>query len=181
MANIDRGGLKFVKSLHGNPYPQVYTITPGAEDYYRGDVITITTAGVAAKSASGDATMLGVVVGFGKIDDYTGDVATMFDPDDLEKEFFDTSADTEADYRLFYVPINGNVFEVQTASALGYTAGDTADLATTAPAGSSSYEITTTSNADVTIIEVPSRVDNDTSLANYKCWVVFNAGAAKVS
>jgi hypothetical protein len=176
MANVDRpNGFRFVKSSTGAVVPVIRTVgVADSADIWRGDAIALS-SGLATEAASGD-TILGVAIGFGKIDPTTGSVSTMMDPDERTIQYYDDSNSTHTDYVVFYIPAEGNIFEVQTATALTIAVGATADLLPTngsTTTGISAHEITTSSNADVEVVQIPDLPDNDNTLVNGRYWVQF--------
>ncbi len=177
MANVDRAdGFKFVKTMGGVATAQVRTMPAGNVDFHRGDSISVGAAGVAAVSATNDADFLGVVQGWGKKDPVSGSVSSMVDPANLEMVFFDASAVTNTDYVLYYIPFEGNIFEVQTNADLDFVVGSPCDVAITAgntTTGNSGHEVGTNTNTDFHVIELMDRVDNDNSLANARVLVAL--------
>ena len=176
MANPDRpSGFRPVKTLTGAPMSSMIRsigVTDGA-DMFVGDMLTLT-SNLAAVSASNDSTFLGVAVGFGKKNPATGEWDSAYNPDNLTTLYYDDSANTHTDWRVFYVPAEMAVFEVQSASDLDLAVGDTCDLLATAgntATGRSNHEVTTSSNTDFTVVEIPSYPDNDSTLANTRYWV----------
>ena len=177
MANPDRPrGFTPVKTLSGGPVAGTVRsvgVTDGA-DMFIGDLLTLT-SNLAAVAASNDSTFLGVAVGFGKVGDMSGEYAGAYNPDNLNTpQYYDDSANTHTEWRVFYVPAEDAIFEVQSASDLDLAVGDTADLLATGGStttGRSAQEITTSSNTDVTVVEIPRYPDNDSTLANTRYWV----------
>jgi hypothetical protein len=178
MANADRpNGFKPVHTLSGAPVSGMTRsigVTDGA-DMFVGDVVNLA-SGLAAVGATNDASLLGVVVGFAKKDDLTGSIgAGPANPSDLSILYYDDSASTHTDFVCIYVPVDDVVFEAQTATALTLAVGDTCDLLATAgevTSGRSRQEITTNTNADFTVVEVPDLVDNDNTLVWGRYWVM---------
>lgn len=176
MANPDRPrGFTPVKTLTGAPWTSCVRsvgVTDGA-DMFIGDMLTLT-SNLAVVSASNDSAFLGVAVGFGKKDAATGTWASAYNPDNLTTLYYDDSASTHTDWRVFYVPAEMCIFEVQSASDLDYAVGSTCDLLATAgntTTGRSQQEVTTSSNTDFMIVEIPNYPDNDSTLANTRYWV----------
>jgi hypothetical protein len=166
MANLDRpNGLKPVKTLSGAAWKGAVRsigVADGA-DIFVGDPINLE-SGLAAPGATNDAAFLGVAVGFGKF--VEGLPVSAFDPANLDNRFYDDSASTHTEWCCFYVPADDMVFEAQTATALTMVVGDTCDLSYTAGnavTGISACELTTNSNADFTVVEIPRLIDNDTT------------------
>ncbi len=180
MANIDRpNGFRPVKTFSGAPVTSLIRaigVADGA-DIYVGDAISLA-SGLGAPSATNDSAILGVAVGFGKFDKDGRTPLGMFNPENLNStgKFYDDSASTHTEWCVYYVPADDVIFEVQTATALTKVPGDTADLATgagSATTGQSIMEITTASNNDVTIVEVPNIVGNDPTTVWGRYWVMF--------
>jgi hypothetical protein len=149
-------------------------VTDGA-DMFIGDALNLA-SGLAAVAASNDASFLGVAVGFGKKNSMSQLVGGPFNPADLNTLYYDDSANTHTDWVVFYVPADDGVFEAQTATALTKVIGDTVDLLATAGStttGISAQEITTSSNADFTVVGLPSYPDNTNTLVWGRLWVMF--------
>ena len=178
MANPDRpSGFKLVASLTGAPVSSMIRsvgITDGT-DLFVGDVINIT-SNLAKVGATNDATFVGVCVGFGKVDAMSGSYASAYNPDNLTTIYYDDSASTHTEWRAFYVPIDGNVFEVQSDTDLDLAVGDACDLlATTAGStvtGISGQQVGASTNADFHVVDIPDYPDNDSTLANTRYHVV---------
>jgi hypothetical protein len=180
MANVDNpDGFRPIKTLNGMPLSgMVRAVTPGADDLYIGDPITIT-AGVAVQAAV-EGVVAGVIVGFGG-DDIEGNVLG-YNPDNLTKRWFDTSADTEADWTVWYVPAEGILFEAQFDDTEDIVIGEGYDM-TVADAGNtttgrSAFEIdgnAKTNDGDVVVIEFPRgpKYDQTSGEANKRVWVSF--------
>ena len=177
MANVDRpNGFKVVKTLSGAPITSMMRsigVTDGA-DMFVGDIINLA-SGLAAVGATDDAALMGVAMGFGKKDAMSQQVSGPFNADSLMTRYYDDSASTHTDWVVYYVPIMDVVLEAQTATALTKLVGETVDLLATAgdtTTGQSRQEITTSSNADFTVVEIPSYPDNDPTLVWGKYWVM---------
>jgi len=174
MANPDRpSGFRFIKTNGGVATAQVRAIgiTSGTS-MFRGDLVSLT-SNLAAVAATNSATILGVVVGFGKKDPLTGSIGSMNDPDNLEVGYFKSSY-TSTDYVVFYVPVQNNLFEVQTSTVVTLLPGDNCDLVATAgdtATGQSQQEVTSSTNADFQVVQNPEYVDNDNTLVNARVWV----------
>lgn len=175
MANPDRpSGFRPVKTISGAPVAGTIRsvgVTDGA-DMFIGDMLTLT-SNLAAVSASNDSAFLGAAVGFGKVTDQ-GEYASAFNPADLTTLYYDDSASTHTQWRVFYAPADDCIFEVQSASDLDLAVGDTCDLLATGGStttGRSQQEVTTSSNTDFTVVEIPAYPDNDSTLANTRYWV----------
>lgn len=183
MANADRpNGFKPVKTISGAPLSgtiRAIGVADGA-DLYVGDPINLE-SGLAAPGAANDTGFLGVVVGFGKFDKDGKTPLGPFNPANLNSDglWYDDSASTHTDWVCYYVPADDVVFEAQTATALTLVVGDTCDLsyaAGSATTGQSACELTTNSNADFTVVEVPKYVDNDPTAVWGRYWVMFTRG-----
>ncbi len=178
MANSDRpNGFVPVKTLSGGPWTGLIRTIGVAdlEDIFVGDMINLE-SGLADPMATNDADILGAVVGFGKLDPMTGRVNGAFgDPSNLDTIYYDDSASTNTDYVAFYVPADDVLFEVQTATALTLAVGATCDLSDAAgdtKVGISRQEITTSTNADFMVVEVPDIIGNDNTLVWGRYWVM---------
>lgn len=177
MANPDRpNGFKFIKTKSGAPISGMVRsvgVTDGT-DIFVGDLLTLT-SGLAAVAASNDAALLGVAVGFGKVDAASGEFAGAYNPDNLTTLYYDDSASTHTEWRVFYVPADDAIFEVQSALDLDLVVGSPADLsvaiAGNTTTGISGQEITTSANTDVIVVEIPAYPDNDSTLINTRYWV----------
>ena len=180
MANTDRpDGFLPVKTLTGAPLTSVMrSVVPGTDDIFIGDPISITSGAAVQMAVEG--ICAGVCVGVGTIDNEGN--AFMFDPNNLSKRFFDTSADTEADYRIFYVPAEDAIFEAQSDGTTDLVIGEAQDMLATdgnQTSGQSQMEINDdalTNDGDVTVVEIPTgpKYDNTASEANRRYWVKFN-------
>jgi len=180
MANPNRAGFKFVKTLSGSPASGMMReigIADG-DDMYIGDAFTIT-AGLATDLAV-EGTVAGVVVGVGKKNDMTGNAGGAHNPDTLMTRWYDDSANTHTEWVLYYIPAEGNVFEVQGDGATELVIGEPQDItvvAGSATTGISGQEIDVdalSNDGDITVVEKPVKADNDYTLTNAKYWVVFN-------
>jgi hypothetical protein len=177
MANVDRpNGFRPIKFTSGAPWTgqmRAIGVTDSA-DMFVGDFISLT-SGLAAVSATNDATLLGVAMGFGKRDPNTGYIASAADPTQLEQIYYDDSASTHTDYVVFYVPARDMIFEVQ--SAVDFSAslpGALVDLLATGgdtATGRSLQEITTDSNHDFVIVEKPEGPGTDQTLIHANIYV----------
>lgn len=173
MANPDKPrGFKFVKSLSGAPVSAMARsigVTSGT-DLFVGDLLQVT-SNLAAVGAPGSTTFLGVAIGFGKVSSMQGEYGGAFNPDNLTTLYYDDSASTSTEWRVWYIPVDDAVFEVQTDSTTsGLAIGDACDMvATTAGStvtGRSGQELDASSNADMHVVDVPPYPDNDASLVN---------------
>ena len=168
MANVDRpNGFQLVRTFSGAPVSSlVRTIgVTDAVDLFVGDIVNLE-SGLAAIGATNDAAFLGVVIGFGKVDG-EGVPLGPYNPDALTTTYYDDSASTHTEWVAYYIPVQDAIFEAQTATALTLAVGDTCDLLATAgdtASGRSRQEITTNTNADFTVIEIPKIVGNDPTL-----------------
>ena len=183
MANVDRpNGFRPVKTLSGAPWASLIRTVGVAdgEDIFIGDIVNLE-SGLADPGATNDAALLGVAVGFGKVDG-DGNPLGPFNPDDLSKRYYDDSASTHTEWVCYYVPVGDVIFEAQTATALSLVVGGTCDLADAtgdSTSGISRQEITTSTNADFTVVEIPKYVDNDHTAVWGRYWVmVTNAEQA---
>lgn len=179
MANIDRpNGLRPVKTFSGAPWTAMVRATGVADgaDIFVGDPVNLE-SGLAAPGATNDASFLGVAVGFAKKDSFSAEaIGGNFNPSDLMTRYYDDSASTHTDWICFYVPADDVLFEAQTATALTLVVGDTCDLSYTAGStttGISACELTTSSNADFTVVEIPKYADNDATAVWGRYWVMF--------
>lgn len=180
MANVDRpNGFKFVKTISGAPVTAMIRAIGVADgtDIFVGDAISLA-SGLGAVSATNDTAILGVAVGFGKFDKDGRTPLGPFNPANLNSTgmFYDDSASTHTEWCVYYIPADDAVFEVQTATALTKVPGDTMDLSATAGStttGQSAHEATTSSNADLTVVEVPNLVGNDPTAVWGRYWVMF--------
>jgi hypothetical protein len=175
MANKDRpNGFTPVKTFSGAPVSALVRtigVTDGV-DLFVGDLLNLE-SGLAAIGATNDTAFLGVAVGFGKVDG-DGNPLGPYNPADLSTTYYDDSASTHTEWVCYYVPVGDAIFEVQTATALTLVVGGTADLLATAgntSTGRSQQEITTSSNADVEVVEIPKIVGNDPTAVNGRYWV----------
>lgn len=176
MANQDRpNGLRPVKTFSGCCYTSMIRaigVADGA-DIFVGDPVNLA-SGLAAPGATNDAAFLGVAVGFGKI--VNGIPTGPFNPDNLGKRYYDDSESTHTEWCCFYVPADDVIFEAQTATALTLVVGGTCDLLYTAgntTSGISACELTTNSNADFTVVEIPNLADNDPTAVWGRYYVQF--------
>ena len=172
MANPDTpNGFKLVASLTGAPISSLMRsigVTDGA-DIFKGDLISLA-SGLGVVSATNDATILGVAMGFGKVSDMSGEYASAYNPDDLTTIYYDDSANTHTEWRVFYVPIDGAIFEVQSDTDLDLLRGAACDLLKTTSGstvtGISGDQIGASTNADFHVVDIPAYPDNDSNLAN---------------
>jgi uncharacterized protein with ACT and thioredoxin-like domain len=178
MANVDRpNGFYPVRTLSGAPMTSLIRAVGVADsaDIFVGDPVTLT-SGLAAPSATNDSAILGIAVGFGKFDKDGKTPLGPYNPGNLMKRFYDDSESTHTEWVCYYVPADDLVFEAQTATALTKVVGDTIYILYTAGSqttGISACEITTNSNADVTVIQIPLYPDNDHTLVWGRYHVMF--------
>jgi len=178
MANPDRPrGFTPIHMLSGAPWAgnvRSVGVTDGT-DIFIGDLISLI-SNLGAVSTTDDATFLGVAVGFGKKDPASGQFGGAYNPDNLTTLYYDDSANTHTDWRVFYVPVDDMVFEVQSNADLNAAVGDPVDLVATAGSvatGRSNQEVGTNTNTDMRIVEIPAYPDNDSTLANTRYWVTI--------
>lgn len=179
MANVDRpNGFKPVKTLSGRPWESAvrYIGVADGADIFLGDALNLE-SGLGAQAATNDAAVLGVAVGFGKVD-ADGIPLGPFNPDDLGKRYYDDSASTHTEWVVYYVPAEDVVFEIQTSAADTLVVGETIDFVVgtgSATTGRSAMEINggVATNADLTVVEVPKYPDNDQTAAFGRYWVMF--------
>jgi hypothetical protein len=179
MANTDNpDGFRPVKTLDGSPLSgMLRAVTAGADDLFIGDAISIT-AGVAVQAAV-EGIVAGVIVGFGGFDNEGNPLA--FNASDLEKRWFDTSADTEADWSVWYVPAENVLFEAQFDDSEDIVIGEGYDLIIadgSSTTGRSAMEIdgnAKTNDGDVVVVEKPTgpKYDQTSGVANKRVWVSF--------
>jgi len=180
MANPDRpSGFKLVKTKSGAPMSSVVRsigVTDGT-DIFKGDLLSLT-SNLAAVAATNDATFLGVAVGFGKVN-ATGDYTSAYNPDNLMTTYYDDSASTHTEWRVFYVPVDDGIFEVQSDTDLDLAVGDPCDLLTTTSGstttGISGQQIGANTNTDMHVVDIPSYPDNDSTLANTRYHVAITS------
>ena len=177
MANVDRpNGFRPVKTLSGAPVSSMIRSIGVAdgEDIFVGDILNLE-SGLADPGATNDTDFLGVAIGFAKKDSMSQEVGGNFNPSDLSVRYYDDSANTHTDWVVLYVPVEDVIFEAQTDTASTFAVGDTCDLADAAGdtvTGISRQEITTSTNADFTVVEHPKYPDNDRTLVNGRYWVM---------
>lgn len=178
MANVNRpNGFRFVKTFSGAPVTgliKVIGVADGA-DIFVGDPINLE-SGLAAPGATADTDILGVAIGFGKFAADGKTPSGPFNPDSLTTRYYDDSASTHTEWCCFYISADDAVFEAQTATALTLVPGSTCDLSYTAGStttGISACEITTSSNAELTVVEVPVLADNTPTLIYGRYYVMI--------
>lgn len=180
MANVDRpNGFKAVKTVSGAPVTGLIRSVgvTDAADIFVGDAISITSG--LAVTAAVEGIVAGVAIGFGKKDDMSQEGSGPFNPDDLMTRYYDDSASTHTDWVCYYVPAEDVIFTVQTAAAETLTVGLIKDLVNgggNTTTGISEMEIASgaaTNDGDVVVVELPSIVDNDLTLANAEYHVKF--------
>ena len=185
MANTDRpNGFKASKTLNGAPVSgMLRKLTVAARvdatgnhgDIYIGDPVKVSSAGVVTVANSGDV-IYGVCAGVG-ISNVEMGLTGMFKADDLETRYL---PELTAGFIWVY-PKENTLFEIQSASDLDLTVGASADITVTAATShgsqttsQSSCELTTDANSDVTVVELQTAPDNDTTLANARYLVQIN-------
>jgi hypothetical protein len=182
MANVDRpNGFQPVKTFSGAPWTAMIRsvgVADGA-DIFVGDAVTLSSGLAAASTAHADV-IVGVAVGFGKVNS-EGDPSGMYNPLNLNTpQYYDDSASTHTEWVCFYVPVNDVLFEAQfdgtpTTPVIGqgygliYTTGSTTT-------GQSAQEIDgdDTTDIDVQIVEFVSKPNNDKSAAYGRVLVKFD-------
>ncbi len=174
MANPDRPrGFTPIKMLSGAPWAgNVRSVEIAGADMVIGDAISLV-SNLGTVMTTADATMLGVAVGFGKKDAASGVFASAYNPSNLETLYYDDSANTSADWRVFYVPFDDMIFEVQSNADIDKDPGDIVDLLDTAGStttGRSAHEVTA-GTTDFRVVEIPQYTDNDSTLTNTRYWV----------
>lgn len=179
MANPDKpSGFKLVKTLTGAPVASVVRSigVTDAADMFVGDLISLT-SNLGAVAATNDATILGVAVGFGKVGDVSGEYSGAFNPDNLTTLYYDDSASTHTDWRVFYVPVDDAIFEVQSDTDLDLAVGDPCDLLVTTAGstvtGISGQQVGANTNTDMYVVDIPVYPDNDSTLANTRYHVTI--------
>lgn len=176
MANVDRpNGFTPVKTFSGAPVSSLIRSigVANGEDIFIGDIVNLE-SGLADPGATNDTAFLGVAVGFGKKDTMSATNGGPFNVANLNKSFYDDSESTYTDWVVYYVPVTDCIFEAQTATALTLVVGDTCDLSDAAgdeTTGISRQEITTSTNADFEVVEVPTKPDNDPTAVWGRYWV----------
>jgi hypothetical protein len=167
MANVDRpNGFRPVGTVSGAPWQSTIRAVGVADgaDIFLYDPLNLE-SGLVAIGATNDTAFLGVAVGFGRFDPSGRIPLGPHNKDNLMKRFYDDSESTHTQWVVYYVPADDVIFEAQTATALTLVVGDTADLvnpgAGSATTGVSIAELTTSSNADFQVVEVPIMPDNE--------------------
>ena len=186
MANTDRpNGFKASKTLNGSPVSGMlrkYTVAARADstndhgDIYIGDPVKITAAGVVTVADSGQ-NAIGVCTGVG-IDNIEHGDTGMYKADDLETRYL---PDATAGF-IWVAPKENTLFEIQSESDLDFEVGALADWNLkgsgaahgTQGTGVSNVELEAYVNGDVTIVELQTAPDNDTTLANARYLVSIN-------
>lgn len=175
MANPDRPrGFTPMHMLSGAAWAgnvRSIGVTDGA-DIFIGDALSLV-SNLGKVMTTADATMLGVAVGFGKKDAASGNYASAYNPSNLETLYYDDSANTHTDWRVFYVPFDDMIFEVQSNADIDKNPGDIVDLIDTAgntTTGRSAHEISA-GTTDFRVVEIPQYSDNDSTIANTRYWV----------
>ena len=183
MANVDKpNGFTAIKTVSGAPVSGlIRTVGMGdGEDVFMGDFVNLA-SGLALPADTADTALLGVAVGFGKFGNDGNLPLGPYDPDNLTTLYYDDSASTHTEWVCYYLPADDVIFEAQTATALTLLVGGTCDIADagggTVLSGRSTQEITTSSNGEFTVVEIPSLVDNDYTLAAGRYWVMATRAA----
>lgn len=186
MANVDRPrGFTPVKYVDGTPWRgECRTIVPkDGADIYIGDALTLD-GGTADQFASGDTAVLGVCVGVGMKDKMTGYYASAVNPDNLNEIWYDDSDHTNTDFVIYYVPAKNMIFEVQSdIDASAATVGTLYDVTvgTGSASGRSAMQLTTDSNHDVYVVELPQTVGNDPTSIWASYYVMFRTSPVTVN
>ncbi len=178
MANVSRiRGFVPSKSLIGAPWSSLvrqYPCVTPTGGVFIGDAVTLDTDGTVIPAVSGGV-VLGVVVAIGETTVTFGGTG-YFNPNDLGQRFLGA---TETGV-VGVVPAEAatfNVFAATAAGALDLALGDTADILPGAGGstitGNSSYSITTSSNADVKVVEQNTAPDNDSAIVDAQYIVKF--------
>lgn len=180
MANSDRpNGFKFVQTISGAPVSSLIRTVGVADsaDIFINDALQLSSGLAQALAVEG--VCLGVAVGFGKVNDLSGEITGPYDPDNLEKRFYDDSANTHTDWVVYYIPAEDAIFEAQTDTAATLVVGEAQDILATAGStttGISAMEINAdalTNDGDVVVVSIPNNVGNDITLAFGRYHVKF--------
>ena len=180
MANVDRpNGFRPVKTISGAPLTGIVRSVGVADaaDIFIGDALQLA-SGLAQRLAV-EGVVLGVAVGFGKKDSMSQEAGGPFNPDDLMTRYYDDSANTHTDWVVYYVPAEDAIFEAQTDGAVTLVVGEAQDVTVgsgNTTTGISDMEISstaTTNDGDVMVVEIPSIVGNDPTLAAGRYHVKF--------
>lgn len=191
MANPDRpNGFSPVGTLSGAPWQGMVQRVQMADtsadstnnhgDIYVGTPIVLS-SGLAIPMDSNDANCVGVCVAVGKVSaGATNNETGPWDADDLTQKYGNLTESATDTIWIYYAPAEDTIFEVQSDSDLDLAIGDTADITTDAGeahgsrvTGLSTAEITTSLNADVSVVKIQEYPDNDPTLANTRYQVVF--------
>lgn len=186
MANPDRpSGLRPVGTLGGSPWnarvrryeaaDRSADTTNNHGDIYVGDPVKVSSGKVLPANSADQ--IIGVVVAVGK-DGSINDGIGPFNPDNLTQRYAPLTDATG--WYVWVVPVNGVIFEVQSASDLDLAVGSPADITLVAATahgsrttGLSDVELTTASDNDVYVVNIPLYPDNDPTLANTRYEVAF--------
>jgi len=180
MANLDApNGFRPVGTISGAPVASTLRAVGVAdgEDIFIGDMVNLE-SGLADPMATNDAAVLGAVVGIGKYDALTGSAATGLNVADLNVRFYDDSASTHTDYFVLVAPADDCIYEVQSNADLDLVVGNNCDLVDgtgNSVTGRSIQEVGTSTNADFTVIAIPDRPDNDSTLTNTRYHVIVTS------
>lgn len=191
MANVSRpNGFRPAKSQLGAPWNGLIRFIEAADrsadttnnhgDIYIGDPVALSSGKVIPANSA--ATVFGVVVAIG-VDNVTHGDTGYYDPNNLGKSYL---AYNETGV-VGVVPVEGMLFEVESASDLDLVIGSLADttlLAATAhgsrTTGKSSVQLTTASDNDVKVVEFVTTPDNDLTSAAARYLVKFQIPANPV-
>jgi hypothetical protein len=186
MANPDRpNGFQPVGTIGGSPWigrlrryqfaDRTADTTNNHGDVYVGDPVALSSGKLIAANSA--ATVCGVCVAVGTEESVNNGIGP-FDPSDLTIKYAPL---TQATGLYGWVcPVDDVIFEVQSASDLDLVVGSPADsniVAATAhgsqTTGLSNAELTTASDNDVIVVDIPEYPDNDSTLANTRYHVRF--------
>jgi len=184
MANLNKPfGFKPVKSLYGDFKGLIRKAPAGTRssdttnnhgDLYIGDPVKWS-SGTLLPANSGD-TVAGVVVGVGTLPTGSMGETGPFNPAKLEQTYL-AYGDTGD---VWYVPTDGVLFEIQSASDLDLALGAVADMSVDSgeahgsrTTGLSSTQLVADANHDVTVVEHVTAEDNDKTLAYARYLVLF--------
>ena len=186
MANPDRdNGLRPVGTIGASAWNgavRKYQVADRSADttnshghLFIGDPCKLSSGKVLA--ANSNDTILGVVVQIG-YESSVNDGVGPYNPGDLTAMYAPLTVATG--YYAWVALADNTVFEIQSASDLDLAVGAPADLNTAAntahgstTTGQSTCELTTASNNDVLVVEIPEYPDNDSTLANTRYHVTF--------
>lgn len=176
MANTSRAGLRPVKPKYGGASIPALIFLQAADrtadttgnhgDIYIGDPVAL--SGGKAIVANSNANVIGVCVAVGKGSTENTDAINFFNMDTPSQQYAPL---TDAGvYWVLIARANDWIFEGETATALTKVVGDTMDLDTAASTAhgsqttsQSNCRLTTSSNADVKVVENNQDIDNVTT------------------